>query len=910
MLGLTLRKEFRGPRLKGTAIELKNDKKTGATQISAADFLEITYPSADVLNAVEAVGPNQARPVVLIGERGQGKSHISGLLYHLLNDPSAGRSWLGNWAGRLDYPGLGEIPLREGMHIISESLHRQSYKFLWDLVFDNHPAGDYIRGKWAGMKDKKTEVPGHDLLLEMFREKPTALILDEYQTWFDGLTETRQYPWRTRAFNFIQILSDIAKEHPERLVLVVSVRNGDTDAYQQIHRVNPVLVDFKGPNAKQDRQRLLLHRLFENRIQVPPEQIRPLIENHISEYLRLTDILPADHEKRRQDFLEAWPYAPHLMEILEDQILLATHAQETRDLIKILAALYKRHSEQSPIITAADFRLNDGQSGVNALLDSVSDQHLGKLREKAVRNLEAVTRAVRNPQHEVPHLSEIIAALWVRSLAVSNQAGADPASLQVDITRNQAVDDNAFKVELDIIVENSFNIHLTGNRLIFKAEENPRAKLIANARNDKLFADGSDTDQLARETRAVIAGKENVAKAFRVIVLRNRWLTAPWEELEENDHPNQWDERIPLIVLPEAPDKPDVRMGKWLREHLQKRRNTVRFLLPQNGSLPLFSDRDLLILARVVVLAEKWGKDAPEYRGLKKKYEKELQSILKRRFDRFAILDTWNFAAPDQCIFQISSHKAQGGAIPDAVDKYVRENLFIPEDFEELVLEAAGNNESVGKLLRELQEPRPNQAACIPWLGETLIKERLMRVCARGRIAVNLRGTEYLQVHDGEDEEAAFRRLRGCLGTGRHLNETYILLPQAVPQAQGVTSGITEEDGLFAGGETRDDAPDDANDANDGETFADGGNDEPRAAVNEGSIFGGGADTGGKICSSPATSALNLLGQIEKWGINPGSQLQDFSIRVGNLTGAQANQLLRNLPDGMTFELTLKKEEN
>ncbi len=31
MIGLTLREEFRGKRLKGTAIELSNDSKTGAT---------------------------------------------------------------------------------------------------------------------------------------------------------------------------------------------------------------------------------------------------------------------------------------------------------------------------------------------------------------------------------------------------------------------------------------------------------------------------------------------------------------------------------------------------------------------------------------------------------------------------------------------------------------------------------------------------------------------------------------------------------------------------------------------------------------------------------------------------------------------------------------------------------------
>jgi hypothetical protein len=36
MLGLTLRQEFRGRRLKGTAIKLANDSNTGATEIAAS----------------------------------------------------------------------------------------------------------------------------------------------------------------------------------------------------------------------------------------------------------------------------------------------------------------------------------------------------------------------------------------------------------------------------------------------------------------------------------------------------------------------------------------------------------------------------------------------------------------------------------------------------------------------------------------------------------------------------------------------------------------------------------------------------------------------------------------------------------------------------------------------------------
>jgi hypothetical protein len=50
-----------------------------------------------------------------------------------------------------------------------------------------------------------------------------------------------------------------------------------------------------------------------------------------------------------------------------------------------------------------------------------------------------------------------VGALWLRSIAVGNLAGADPATLQVDITRQKPLDENAFQVELATIVENSFN---------------------------------------------------------------------------------------------------------------------------------------------------------------------------------------------------------------------------------------------------------------------------------------------------------------------------------------------------------------------------------------------------------------------------------------------------------------------
>ncbi|MGH7290951.1 MAG: hypothetical protein ACREJT_07065 [Myxococcota bacterium] len=304
------------------------------------------------------------------------------------------------------------------------------------------------------------------------------------------------------------------------------------------------------------------------------------------------------------------------------------------------------------------------------------------------------------------------------------------------------------------------------------------------------------------------------------------------------------------------------------------------------------------MLARAVLLAEKWKTQNPEFRKLHGKYERELRDILKRRFDRFAILATWNFPNPSQCKFHVESHKAEGAQIPEIVDGFVSKNLFVSEDFDALVLVAAQQNESVGKLLRELQEPRPGGEDCIPWLGETLMKERLVRACARGEVAFNLRGMEHLQVRTGESEEAAWKRMRGKLGTGKHLDETYVLLPQAVPHAEGVVPPQLPVITTPPGGAVVPQPP------------GAGGEAGAAATPPGGSIFGGSSTPSVRqLSTAGASSALNLLGKIESWGITTGTQVQDVQLKVANLTGAQLNDLLKRLPDGITYELLLNKEE-
>jgi len=126
------------------------------------------------------------------------------------------------------------------------------------------------------------------------------------------------------------------------------------------------------------------------------------------------------------------------------------------------------------------------------------------------------------------------------------------------------------------------------------------------------------------------------------------------------------------------------------------------------------------------------------------------------------------------------------------MEEALTNDLFVPEgNFEDLVLEAAGNNTPVGKLLRELQETSSAGQVCVPWLGETSMKERILRLCAHGKVSINLRGMAYLQIQAGEDEETAWKRLRPetLVHTGRQLDEIFLLLLRPCPLQVGLGAG-------------------------------------------------------------------------------------------------------------------------
>ena len=144
---------------------------------------------------------------------------------------------------------------------------------------------------------------------------------------------------------------------------------------------------------------MLLHRLFTNRLQITKPQIASLIAPHVAENLRLMSVPPAQHEPKHKEFLVSWPFAPHLLRLLEEQVLIATDAQETRDMIRILANLYKSRGESSPVLTAADYLLVSGLLFAIGLAGVVTDA-LDVARARRVDHAHRANEEVAFPARE------------------------------------------------------------------------------------------------------------------------------------------------------------------------------------------------------------------------------------------------------------------------------------------------------------------------------------------------------------------------------------------------------------------------------------------------------------------------------------------------------------------------------
>ncbi len=937
MLGLQLRDEFLGAHMPGTAITLRTSDNNGAAQKSPDHILSITYPTADVQTALKAISAKNARrPIVLIGDRGRGKSHIMAVMHHAIQSPEVVESWLKDWGEMVGSDELKNVEIAKGYVPISEPVHNHEYPLLWDLLFDRHPKGQYYRGQFESMTQP---FPPKTLLEKMFEDQPTCLILDEFQTWYTGLPDKDPRSGlliKKYAYNFVQILSEIAENRPEILIFVISVLNNQNDAFNQVQRQGPVIIDFRGPSAKEDRQKLLLHRLFKNRRNIPASNIVAASGVYATERFRLlhTHKSESENERVQKETFACWPFSPELLDLIEDHILLSSAAQETRDLIRILAQVYRNRGDSVPVITPSDFFVDGESDQVQTLIDAIADSSVqDKLRQIAQRNLEAV----RDSGVNVPNARELVSAIWMRSMSPGKNAGGTPAVLHLDITRRTAIDDNAFQAELALLIENSVNIHgdeVPGGPLRFGVSENPRSKVRACAKNNKLWDigavqtagqivyPGKDVQHIRNTLRHIFV-PETTSPPSRVIILGPNWRDAPWNDVDEVDRPQKWDRPV-LLVIPDqiegGPKAMHSTLGEWLAKNVQKRRNTVRFLLPAAETKSLYSDEEIMYTARCCFLCTQdgWGRDTT-YHALHRDFDRQLRASLKSRFNRFALLRKWDFQRPQNCIFEIEKITEQGGDIPAAVEAKILSDLFDQTEFKQFVQKRAKDADFVGSMMDDLTEPPPpNAGDAIPFLGATKIYELILDIAASGDLVLNVSGTWIGRRSEDVTDEDALRFIRGkAFRTGQEMRQIQLALPGAVgggtvtvpapPSGSGDQIGTGAVHLPVTSGNTSPYPP-----VTSGISIISG---EPEGKF-------GTTEIGGGIPPTPVpaiktkkeeepTTGINLSGCFENWDVPTNQTIETARIEFSGLTVQQIKHILLRIPSSFkaTLEIAYKDGE-
>jgi hypothetical protein len=916
MLGLKLRDEFLGSSMPGTAIELRTSDKKGAVQKGADYILSITYPTTDVKIALKAISePQLGRPLVLKGERGRGKSHIMALMHHAIATPDVVETWLKDWAGR-GKPDLTGIKLLRGYLPISEAVHNYEYAFLWDLLFARHPRGEYYKGQF---EHGNQPVPSRTLLENMFADQKVCLILDEFQTWFNSLPEEKNgIPIRANAFNFIQLLSEIAKDHPEKLILIVSVLDTNNDAYAQVHRQNPIDIDFLSPEAKQERQKLLLHRLFENRENIAVSGIENICTVYAQERIRLRfpNLSPQEKTRLQTEVYSCWPFSPELIELLEEQILVSRAAQDNRDLIKILAQAFKSRGDHCPIITPADFFVDGENDEVQTLINSIAaTDNPDKLRKIAQINLSTIVSIAPN----VKNARDMVSDIWMHSLFHDDSSGVDPSLLHLEITRDTPLSDNDFNVELSSLIDNSTHIFggdLNVPQIKFSLEENPNSKVRSFAKNENLWAANafsSGAQQVypmedinyIRDTLQAIFSPETQHTSAKIIISGPSWRTDPWTEVKDHERPENWDRPI-LLVIPEnienGSESMQAILGNWLKDKLSRRRNTVRFLLTKNS---LFSDKELIFLSRCAFLCSKraWGQER-SYNSLHHEYRTKLETILKSRFDHFAILHKWDYQNPAGCVFETQKIFAQGKDIPKAVEDGLLQNLFELDEFKKTIIQCAKNSSFIKDIIDGLIEPPPSSGGIIPYLKEDKIVDLIFEIAASGDIVINAKGTWIGRRVDDANDESALNFIRRSANDQISVMKDYQLSLPGAAGGASVGAAAQPDTPLFPGLSASGMA-----------VNMTGGIPQPN--IPDGTLQSSPLAVGGiqtpqpiqvkipRTKSTVPSSGINLIGQFELWDLSSDRTINKTTLEFDGLNVSQVKQILQRIPPAYQAGLSI-----
>lgn len=302
-------------------------------------LLSMTYPSSALETAFDHVD-NKLRNrdsqggISLSGPYGAGKSHGLLVFYHLFNSPELAQDWLDEWEIPLDVPSTARAS------ILSTS--KTDADRIWEPIFRDLGREDIL--------EDINRYPTTDHIEELAAGDPVAIFFDEIETWWESFSETDNEELIEQNEFFLQHLFEVANDPDYDLFTFVTLLDKSEDIKRILNRTNPYAVDL---NSAGDRDRIILHRLFETRRRdIDEAAVRDVVRSYVDDYVSPIKI---DEEKRYENrMVETYPFHPELLDLLDSLYEGGRERQNVRGAMNVLADTVRRLHDETDLIITSD----------------------------------------------------------------------------------------------------------------------------------------------------------------------------------------------------------------------------------------------------------------------------------------------------------------------------------------------------------------------------------------------------------------------------------------------------------------------------------------------------------------------------------------------------------------------------
>ena len=528
-----------------------NDPKKRALESKPLEFAQATYVSSDVrllvttihkrLNGTQA----ETGTILLEGPKGQGKSHLVTLAFHILSNTS-------QLAGWLKENGL-ELNLPERLVIVWRKFTDFPLDSVWQLI-----------GEELGMQFPTERPPSLTEFRAALKGRKLVLLFDELES---GIRAIRDDALQQQNINFLQMISEESSREDSNVLLVASIYDGGIEPGLTLKRVNRAEIRFSDPT---DRLRILFHRLFTKPPQPDSPEIAAIVKSYVNTWRRFGIPAGSDYEDR---FRETFPFAPELLEVVMQRIPQSRGGfQGTRGSLSFLATLVRLRGTQTNVLTLSDVVLSDAEIRT-WLADLEPSQNLISCAEANLRELKAL-----------PLSDRIASAVLISSLAPSSRY---PGVSEEELARqviDPGADYNQFRQTVGGFVQYASYFHKRDNSLYFDTKENAHAKVELRS----LSINEADAwDRASDWWRKDLFGDPEAVILSDIDSSRPRLDAIQGENLRFAIAPRRLN----------AEERHALFFGL-------KRRNTVILLEPRDDKTNLRTHKDLLAWARKAIAAD------------------------------------------------------------------------------------------------------------------------------------------------------------------------------------------------------------------------------------------------------------------------------------------------------------------